>query len=535
MVPAASENSAYAAIGRKWKAATKAVLGGEIGDFSEYEGWLSSIRTLRSSGKSSLSGKEVFFTHSEYPQKARTVALDEIDFNKKYAPLNINSLKDIDSIIEAVSERAIYTGNVVLGNSRFVEKSSGVLDCNYIYRCDRIAHSTYVAHSTIISYCECAFGVEGSGNSSFVIKGGCNMFVSRCLEASKCDNSSDIYYCHGLSGCADCMFSFNMKSRRNCIGNLQLPREKYLEIKAKLLSEMREMLKREKRLPHITSLAGSCKPDYSEMKKAMGKMPAPPSEKPDTKPVETAFSKTTGLLFGVSRQGVDKYGEWLKRHVNPVYEQKSCASGKRLLLSEHSHFMLFPRDRLINIHEADFLGENLKISEEEAGSISLQNAAGTISKLAYFCPDWEMGNVGNLSDCLVAINSNTCHKCILPINSKLCSHYYWPRDSEHLFGGNETRTSSFCINTYHSEKLARCFEVDSSWNCSGCYFCHDCENVHDSMFCFNVKNMKYAIGNIGLPREQYLEIKKRVLVEINAQLDKEAAVRQSIFSIGAKR
>jgi hypothetical protein len=331
------------------------------------------------------------------------------------------------------------------------------------------------------------------------------------------------------------MFSFNMKSRRNCIGNLELPRAKYLEIKEKLLSEMRGMLQKDHCLPHITALVSAAEPDYSPMKSAMQRMPRQNRQMPDTKPMESAFSKTTGVVFGVQRAGMDKYGKWLMRNVNPVEVCTSCASGTRLLLAEHSHFMLFPRNRLLALREADFLGENLKIGEEEAEALNMKRAAGIISKIAYFCPDWEMGNVSNLPDCLVAINSSSCYKCILPINSKLCSHYYWPRDSECLFGGNETRTSSFCINTYHSEKLTRCFEVDSSWNCSDCYFCHNCENVHDSMFCFNVKNMKNAIGNVELPREKYLEIKSRVLAEINAHLDKANGVPYSIFSLAAHK
>ena len=529
------EFAAYLEVNRKWKSATKVVLGAEMGELSEYGGWLSSIRTLRQVRASSFSGKEVMFSHSEISAGARIAALDEIDFQKKFAPLGINSIKDIDSIIGAVSDRICYAGNVVLGNSRFVEKSTGVLDSNYIYGCDRIGHSKYTAHSTIISYCENLFGVEGTGNSSFVIKGGCNMFVSRCLEASKCDNCSDIYYSHGLSNCSDCMFSFNLKSKRNCIGNLELPRAKYLEIKEKLLSEMRRMLQKDKRLPHITALVGSTAPVYAPMRSAMKKMPGQKKQVPDTKPMETAFSKTTGVVFGGQRQGMDKYGKLLMRHVNSAEECKSCASGARLLLAEHSHFMLFPRNRLLLLREAEFLGENLKIGEEDADAFSMKNAAGVISKIAYFSPEWEIGKLSNMPDCLISINSSNCYKCILPLNSKLCGYYYWPRDSECLFGGNETRTSSFCINTYHSEKLTRCFEVDSSWNCSDCLYCHNCENVHDSMFCFNVKNMKNAIGNVELPREKYLEIKARVLSEINAQLDKSFEVKQSIFSLAARR
>jgi len=526
---------AYLEMGRKWKSACKVVLGDEIGELSDYEPWLSSIRTLRSQSKSTLSGKEVLFAHSEYSKDASIAAFDEIDFNKEYPQLDINALKDIDSIMDAVSDRVAYAGNVVLGNSKYVEKSTGVLDCSYIYGTDRIAHSKYVAHCTIMTYCENMFGVEGTGASSFVIKGGSNMYISRCLEASKCDNSSDLYYSHGLSNCKDCMFSFNMKSKRNCIGNLELPREKYLQIKGKLLSEMREMLEKDRGLPHIITLIGSAKPDYSDMKNAIGRMAVPKAERADAAPIESAFTNTIKVVLGVPRIGTDKYGKWLMRHVNPAKKGKSCASGAEVLVPEHSHFMLFPIDRLVTLREADFLGDNLRISPAEAEAITMKNTARIISRIAYFCPDWELGNLGNMKDCIVSINSSNCYKCILPLNSKFCSHYYWARDTEYAFGGNETRISSFCVNTYHSEKLQRCFECDCCRGCSDCLFCHNCENVHESMFCFNVKNLRYAIGNFEFPKEKYLEIKRMVLAELNEELGKRDSVGFSIFDIGKRK
>jgi len=529
------KGAAYSKVSRKWKATAKVVLGCEVGELSEYEVWLSQFRTLRSVRKSSLSGEDVVFSHSHWPKEGKFLLYSEVDFSKKFTPLGINKLKDIDSITDAMRERAIYAGSLVLGNSHFIEMSSGIVDSNYLYNCDRCAHSKYMAFSTMSIYCENMFGVTGSGNSSFLIGGGSNMFCSRSYEASKCDYVNDSYFVHGCSGCSDCMFSFSLRSKRHAIGNLVLPKEKYMAIKAKLLSEMGEMVAQKKRLPTIMELVSSSKPDYAPMKKAMAAMPSQPSLRKDARLIEDSFSSACGVVLGKPRSPMAKHEKWLLRNVNPAEACSSCASGAPIILPEHTRFKLFPRDRLVTLREAFYLGEKLSISEGEASAISMKNAEDAISKVAYFCPDWEMGNSSNLIDCVVGINSNSCMKCILPINSKLCSHYYWVRDSEHLHGGNEVRASSFCISCFHSEKLSRCFEVDSSNNCSDCFFCHNCENVHDSMFCFNAKNLKNAIGNVEMPREEYLRIKARVLAEINSQLDKSSEVKQSIFSLAERK
>ena len=47
------------------------------------------------------------------------------------------------------------------------------------------------------------------------------------------------------------MFCFNLRGKRRCIGNLELPREKYDGLKAKLLLEARQMLRERHAVPSI--------------------------------------------------------------------------------------------------------------------------------------------------------------------------------------------------------------------------------------------------------------------------------------------
>ena len=51
------------------------------------------------------------------------------------------------------------------------------------------------------------------------------------------------------------------------------------------------------------------------------------------------------------------------------------------------------------------------------------------------------------------------------------------------------------------------------------------------MFCFNVKNLRYAVGNVVVGKEAYLEIKKRVLASIVSELEKTKRLRYDIFNI----
>jgi len=95
--------------------------------------------------------------------------------------------------------------------------------------------------------------------------------------------------------------------------------------------------------------------------------------------------------------------------------------------------------------------------------------------------------------------------------------------------------SSFCINCYNSNRLTRCFEVDASQNCAGTYFAHNCENVQDSMFCFNAKNLHNAIGNAALPAEKFASIKGALLAQMHAELEKKKELKLDIYNIGSAR
>jgi hypothetical protein len=50
------------------------------------------------------------------------------------------------------------------------------------------------------------------------------------------------------------MFSFNQRHKSYLIGNVQLTKEKYGELKAKLVGEIRDEFKRKKKLPSVIEI-----------------------------------------------------------------------------------------------------------------------------------------------------------------------------------------------------------------------------------------------------------------------------------------
>jgi len=53
---------------------------------------------------------------------------NRINFFEKFEPLKLDNITDIDSILESINERILYSGNVVLGNSKEVYKSASIIN-----------------------------------------------------------------------------------------------------------------------------------------------------------------------------------------------------------------------------------------------------------------------------------------------------------------------------------------------------------------------------------------------------------------------
>ncbi len=479
---------------------------------------------------SSVSGKEVAYSTDEYCKGSNRISFDEVDFNKKHAPADLKGATSILSLLPALKPIFHYCGNIVIGNSKYVQNSTNISDSFYVDESSTIADSKYSAICTKGRLFESCFGSYGLGESEFCIRCTQTYREKRCFEVWVSQNCSDSYYCYNLNNCSDCIFCFNLKNKKYCVGNVEVGKEKFHEIKKRLVSEIVATLKKEKKalsLLDIIKKSSISKPKNLKLERArQGSM--------DNEPVEKAFSLTTKLLLGKSLSGIDQYSNWLEKHTYKIQKTSSCLSGKEFPVMPQGLFARdeIPRDRVIDFFECDKIGEVAHLSKHEAENISLANAHESIGALAFLNIDFWEGVNKNMPDCTLSIDCTDCYKCSATVYSKFCGYTFWPRSSENCFGCNIAFDSSFCINCYNSVKLTRCFEMDTCRSCSDSYFCHNCENVHDSMFCFNAKNLKYAIGNAEVGREKFLEAKKALQEYLLERLEKGKSLDLDIYNLG---
>jgi len=528
-------SAVYDSMNRVWKSTCKVLFGQEAGELSHCAEWLSSYNEQLRLENSAISGKQVALSQNGYAKSAKFLAFDEVDFEKRFEPLSINEIKDIDSLLGAISERSFYVGNVILGKSSNVQNSSNVVDSHFVLDSIMVTGSKYIGYSTYVGMGEYCFGLYGSEKVTHAVK--CmGSELTRCFECHMGELTSDCYYCAKAQNCQECMFCFGTENQSFMIGNTKLPRDKYLSLKKKLLQEMAGTIKKQGKafsLLELIEKAGKHRPD-SRLKFKLEK------EKPfNAKPIEQAFSKTAGLLFGRELAGLEDYSGFLQKHVPKNITTKSPLTGNMVVACGYRTQLLKRYglgNRIATDDELREIGRiGVGIPEAEKMAFDIGKASEILHPIAYTNLDKVFGKINNCKDASVNINSQDCLSGSAYIRSRKCSHCFWPSDDEAAFGCSATHFSTFCINCYYSKGMMRAFECDGCNGCSDVYFLHNCENLQNSMFCFNIRNKHYAIGNSVLPADQYKKVKQALVGQMAQELEAKKSLKWDIFNVGGRK
>ncbi|MFH1285393.1 MAG: hypothetical protein ABIH99_02305, partial [Candidatus Micrarchaeota archaeon] len=324
---------------------------------------------------SSISGKDVLIAPNNYPENARFISQDEIDFSKNFA-LNINEIKDIDSITSAIADRAYFTGNKVFGNSKFTSEVDDCIDSFHVYNSRRIQASKYIAHSTWIrensEYC---FGSAYLIRGSYIIRVHGAYMLARSFEANVCTQGSDLFFCYDCTGCSHVMFSSSQRSKNYMIGNLQLPKEKYFELRKKLIDESREYIEKNKCFYSMYTLP-------LPVKKPLVKVSKLQEQKTDFAKIDEAFKATSRVIFGREIGSLKNMDTFLGEPVRNLKKVKT-AFGSEIYTANIFYWSPIPSSRVASMEEADELGKQ-HISLEKDEEITLNSLLKKVSPLFFF-------------------------------------------------------------------------------------------------------------------------------------------------------
>jgi len=523
------ERGVYESLNKAWKSTCRVLFGGEIGELREYEEWLGEFLPVFGKRDSHVSGRQVSLVKDDYCKGAKFVSMEEAA-GKAAEPLSINEIKDIDSVFEAIRGKWEYAGNKVLGSSMFVESSDNVKDSQYVMNSASIEKSSYIFSSFHCSNSKYLFGAIRVGNGEFQVMG-LRGFGTRTFNHYWCLDNSDLYSCACCNGCSEIMFCFNQKNKRRRIGNLQLEKEKYAALKAKLVGEIRDELKKNKRFPPIFELVPNEEPG-GEAIALMGR--ATLRGEGDAKPIDAAFRSAFRVVFKKEAEGIGPYEGWLQRDV-PKVREIITGSGSKAYALQPDYYKIYkklPMKRMVTMEEAGEL-EGLALGEGDITGIEkIKRGLGAI---AYISDEFFAGEYANCIQCLGGTNIFHIYKSDGAKNTEYAALSSFPVDSKYVFGCDRAVGSQFCIKCHYSVDSARCFELDSCEKCSDSYFAHNCEGLSSSMFCFNTKGKRNAVGNLQLAAADYAKIKEMLVGQMADEILKRKGLKWDIYNIGCGR
>ncbi len=498
------------------------LFGREVGSLLEFEPYLKEgMLPYSIMGEKKDAGK-IFLAGPYYPKGARFVSPNSIPAAPA-KPFSVNDIKDIDSLFRAASESFAYCGNKTFGKNQNLDMVDNAIDCIDVYWAHNVKNVKRGAYISMVRESEYVFGIPAFPKINYSMRCIEGITANRMFETYYSSFCSDMYYSFNCHSCRDVIFGFNLRGKRQVIGNVQLGKEKYAELKAKLAGEMAALLSKNKRIFSISDLARmGVKESAEDEVRLIPTVPAPHS-------VEKAFAETAKIVLGNERRGISHYVPYLQSRALPV----ACLKGKFGTLTYRPELPVvrkLPGSCLCTREEA--VSQNRPLVSEGNLAFPLQKLAAEVAKKACMTMEMVEGESREVPEVTQAIDSTESWSEWDATNSSRSACSTGVIQSKYIFGGYfRILDSEFCVNCYDVFKARRCFEVDSSSECTGCYFCHNVEACEECILCFNVKGKRYAVLNHEVGKEDYLRVKKMLLDYLNAELDRKNSVSKSIFSL----
>lgn len=236
---------------KNFQTITSVVLGKKLCNFKEYEEWLTENVTTNEYGESVMSKEKIYLPPFDFYRdiKHNILTIEEAYF---VHGKNCLSEAELNQLSFSNAKTTLKKLSTVTPNTRYGE-SSHLIDCDFYYSSHYSYKSVALVNSKYCYYCfwprqsTYNIGTFYTFSSQFCIKCYNSENMNRCFEMSDCSNCTDSMFCHNCEGLSNCMFCFNVKNKKYAIANIEVGRERYMEIKNRVMNGIAEKVEKDKR------------------------------------------------------------------------------------------------------------------------------------------------------------------------------------------------------------------------------------------------------------------------------------------------
>jgi len=223
------------------------------GSIDDYAGWLKGDIRKSKTFKSAASGKPVrrfdYCRYFELPAGRLLLREEarEAGERLKIAEKEAESLT-IENAHERISGIAFFCPEYRDGMNLNIIECATSGDSAHCYRSSATVYAKYAGYCFWPRSSEHSFGCSALLSSEFNIRCFNSVKLARCFECDFSRDCSGCYFSHNIENCSDCLFCFNVKNLKYAVGNVEVGRERFMEMKKRVLGEIARELEEKKSL-----------------------------------------------------------------------------------------------------------------------------------------------------------------------------------------------------------------------------------------------------------------------------------------------
>ena len=216
----------------------KLLFGKPLGPIEKYAGWLQNRIHPGKSVPSSIGKGTCYLPDYGFFRKLpknRVVSFENLDGAAKMKIRLEKGHAGLAAISDELGKFAYFVPTFMEGRNLNVENTAVYIDCINV----REAFDPFTTKNSAYTFStmdsECVFGCYRIVQCNFIIHCYNTYNSNRCFEMDGAKTCTDCYFCHNVENLQNCMFCFNVKNKHYAIGNVEVGKEKYLQMKQMLV------------------------------------------------------------------------------------------------------------------------------------------------------------------------------------------------------------------------------------------------------------------------------------------------------------
>jgi hypothetical protein len=226
---------------------TKLLFSQKFSDIDSFESWLTkhvpNYRFVKKEGQ--ILAVPTFGAFNSVPNSkfALNSEFDEIS-NKK---LDISKI-DLNALSNQFSNTVNFVVSYNEGNNIDIESSSIYKDGFALYKVLGNFDCKYAAFTSWCDFNDHVYGSYRTFHTKFSINCYSCDKLTQCFEMDGCNNCTDCMFCHNCENLEHALFCFNVNGLRYAIGNVEVGKDKFEQVKKMLQEKIASELEKNKKL-----------------------------------------------------------------------------------------------------------------------------------------------------------------------------------------------------------------------------------------------------------------------------------------------